>query len=79
MDQNEKLISYATAPKAYAGTITQIENGDFVTHWVGKLRGKIVSAADGCYKFASRDAAVECARNFRERCRQDAAARGLAL
>lgn len=29
---DQKLVGYATAPKASAGTIYQIENGDFVKH-----------------------------------------------
>ncbi|WP_375123556.1 hypothetical protein [Pseudomonas sp. LW8] len=39
---DQKLVDYATAPKASAGTICQIENGDFVKHWCGKLRGKFI-------------------------------------
>lgn len=39
---DQKLVDYATAPKASAGIICQIENGDFVKHWCGKLRGKFI-------------------------------------
>lgn len=71
MGKNEKLKYYARARKPVAGTITQIEDGNFVTSWVGKLRGMIVSAADGTYKHLTKDAAVACAEDFRQRCRDE--------
>ena len=42
---NERLLHYATAKRATAGKITQIENGKLVTHWAGKLRGTFVKLA----------------------------------
>lgn len=73
MNKAEKIVHYATAPRATAGTITQIQGGRLVSSWGGKLRGMIVSDADGNYKHPTREAAIECARNFRERRRAEAA------
>ncbi len=67
MTKEEKIAFYATARRAYAGTINQIVDGDVVTYWVGKLRGNIVSFEDE-YKFITQEEAVECARKFRKMC-----------
>ena len=75
----EKLKHYARARKPTAETITQIEGGMFVTSWVGKLRGMIVSEADGTYRHATKEAALACAEDFRQRCRNALEARGIAL
>lgn len=79
VNKNEKLKHYARARKPTAVKITQIEGGMFVTSWVGKLRGMIVSAADGTYKHATKEAALACAEDFRQRCRNALEARGIAL
>ena len=73
---DQKLVDYATAPKASAGIICQIENGDFVKHWCGKLRGKFIQVGP-TWKAASKQQAVEKARGFREQCRAEAKAKGL--
>ena len=77
MDKADRVAHYAAAKRATAGKITQIEDGKFVSSWVGKLRGMIVSAADGTYKHATKDDALECARGFRDRCRAEIEKRGL--
>ena len=79
MDKAGKIKHYATAKRATARTITQIENGNFVTSWVGKLRGMIISAEDGTYKHQTKEAALACATEFRERCLAEATKRGIAL
>ena len=79
MTKREKIKFYATAPRAYAATISQIEDGDFVQYWVGKLRGRIVSYKGQQYKFKTKDEAIECARRFRQSCRDDAERLGIAL
>ena len=79
MTNEEKTVFYATAPRAYAGTISQIIDGNFVTYWVGKLRGKIVSLPGGQYKFDTKQEAIECAKSFRKSCIDDAKRLGLAL
>jgi len=72
----QKLIHYATAPRASAGIICQIENGDTVNHWCGKLRGKFVQTGPN-WKKASKQKALESAHLFREDCRAEAKAKGL--
>ena len=47
MTYHEKLVFYANAPRLSIGTIGNIENGNFVNYFVGKLRGKIVSTDNG--------------------------------
>ena len=73
---DQKLIHYATAPKASAGIISQIENGDFVNYWCGKLRGKFVQVGP-TWKAANKQQALDSARLFREQCRTEAKAKGL--
>jgi len=76
LSYDQKLVDYATAPKASAGTICQIENGDFVKHWCGKLRGRFIQVGT-TWKAASKQQAIENAREFREQCRAEAKAKGL--
>ena len=78
MDKAEKVKHYATAKRITAGKITQIEDGVFVSSWVGKLRGMIVSAPDGTYKHSTKEDAIACASDFRERCRAEAARTSIA-
>ena len=79
MTKEKKLKFYATAPRAYAGTISQIVDGNLVTYWVGKLRGRIVSTTGNNYKFVTKNEALDCARRFRELCRDEAEILGIAL
>lgn len=79
MTKNEKIKHYATAPRVYAGTITQIVDGNFRKFWVGKLRGNIVSMAGGEYKFDTKPEAIECAREFKNACIRDAEKLGIAI
>ena len=76
MTYDQKLVDYATAPKATAGIISQIENGNFVNHWCGKLRGKFVQVGP-TWKASTRQQALESARLFRAQCRDEAKAKGL--
>jgi len=73
---DQKLVFYATAKKATAGIISQIENGDFVNYWCGKLRGKFVQVGTD-WKAATKQQAIESARLFREQCRTEAQTKGL--
>ncbi|ADC73096.1 conserved hypothetical protein (plasmid) [Thioalkalivibrio sp. K90mix] len=76
-ERESKLVYYAMAPRAYAGTISVIEDGDFRSYWVPKLRGKIVCLDRNRFKFDQKQAALEEARAFRESCRQEAREAGL--
>ncbi|WP_019584423.1 hypothetical protein [Thioalkalivibrio sp. ALE16] len=75
--RESKLMHYATAPRAYAGTISVIEDGDFRRYWVPKLRGKIVCLDRNRFKFDRKESALEEARAFRENARLEAREAGL--
>lgn len=77
MSRDEKLVFYAQAPRAYAGKIHKYEKGNFVTYWAGKLRGIFVSPSEGDFKFNDKAQAIECARQFRRSCQEEAVQRGL--
>ena len=72
----QTLVDYATAPKATAGIISQIENGNFVDYWCGKLRGKFVQVGP-TWKATTKAQALATARLFREQCMAEAKAKGL--
>lgn len=80
MTYQQKLVHYATAPRATAAIIHQLEEHDgkktIAASWVGKLRGMIVTT-DAGYKFGSKSEALDNARAFRESARKEAAALGL--
>ena len=73
---DQKLIHYATAPKASAGPIRQIENRKIVTYWCGKLRGEFIKIGAN-WKSTTRREAIESARLFREQCQKEAKDKGL--
>lgn len=73
---DEKLIHYATAPRATAGTITQLVDGDFVTQWAGRLRGVFVKMGDE-FRFDKKADALALARRYRQSCRDEAVKLGL--
>lgn len=66
MTQQERAECWATAKRATAGTITQREQGNFRTYWVGRLRGMNITRPDGVWKFDTKEEALEAARQFRE-------------
>jgi hypothetical protein len=72
----QKLIHYATAPRATAGKLTQYIDGDFVTYWVGRLRGVFVKIGDD-FKFDNKADALALARRYREECVTEAKMKGL--
>lgn len=72
----QKLVDCSTAPKVSAGIISQIENGNFVTYWCGKLRGKFVQVGP-TWKASTNQQAKESARKFRAECLAEAKAKGL--
>ncbi len=76
MTYEEKLLHYATAPRATAGKITQIIDGNFVDFWAGRLRGVFVSMG-GEWKFKTKDEAIELARKYRQGCIDEAVAKGI--
>lgn len=78
VEQHARLAWYATAPRAGAATIHQIEDWKLVRYWVARLRGKNVML-HGKWKHATREEAVETARAFRESCRAEAEALGIDL
>ena len=73
---DEKLIHYATAPRATAGEITSVVNGRFVTKWAGRLRGAFVSMS-GEWKFTNKEDALALARRYRQDCFDEAKSKGL--
>lgn len=73
---NEKLVYYATAPRATAGKLTQYVDGDFVTYWAGRLRGVFVKIGDE-FKFDNKEDALEFARRYRQECIEEANSKGL--
>jgi hypothetical protein len=76
MTYEEKLIHYATAPRATAGEITSIVDGRFVTKWAGRLRGIFVSM-NGEWKFTNKQDALALARAYRQSCFDEAKSKGL--
>ena len=76
MTYDEKLIHYATAPRATAGEITSMVNGRFVTKWAGRLRGTFVSMS-GEWKFTNKEDALALARRYRQDAFDKAKAKGL--
>ncbi len=76
MTVEEKLVFYATAKRATALKISQIEAGEFVEHWVGRLNGRFVGYKSR-YKFTDKDAALQCARDIRQSCLERALKMGL--
>jgi hypothetical protein len=76
MTYEEKLIHYATAPRATAGKITQFIDGDFVTFWAGRLRGVFVKIGND-FKFESKEDALALARRYRQECIDEAKEKGL--
>lgn len=71
MTQGERTEYWATAKRATAGTIGQLEHKNFHTYWVGKLRGMIVSRPDGRWKFDTKPEALDAARQFRDMARNE--------
>ena len=72
----QKLLHYATAPRATAQKITQVVDGDLVDFWVGKLRGVCVKMGDQ-FKFKHKEDALNLARKFRQDCINEAKDKGL--
>lgn len=78
MSYEEKLIYYATAPRATAGKITQIVKGELVDFYLGRLRGNFVRMGDGeLSKFKTKEEALKLARKFRQSCLDEAIEKGL--
>ena len=73
---DERLIYYATAPRATAAEVSQIIDGNFVCGWAGKLRGKLVKLGDE-FRFSTKEEAIDLARRYRQACREEAQAKGL--
>ena len=79
MSHDEKTKYYATAPKASAGTIHQLEDGRTRKYWVGKLRGNFICLDFDRWKFDTREEAINEARKFRQSCIDDCKALGIEL
>lgn len=67
MNYREKLEHFAKANRITVCKVHQIEDFKTVSHFCGKLKGKIVSTEAG-YKFNSKDEAWQNAFNFRASC-----------
>ena len=75
-DYQARLLHYATAQRATAGKISQLDGNKFVTYWAGRLHGVYVCTALG-FKFTTKEAALSNARRFRQECRDEAIDSGL--
>jgi hypothetical protein len=64
-----ELLKRFAGAKPTTGRIVQVIDGKSITSHVGKLRGAIVSDMNGNYKHATIEAALACAKNFRDRCK----------
>jgi hypothetical protein len=72
----QKLLHYATAPRATAGKLTQLIDGNFITFWAGKLRGVFVKLGDD-FKFDNKEDALNLARKYRQECINEAKLKGI--
>lgn len=57
----DEQARYMSSGRLTTGTITQIENGQFVTYWVARTRGYVVSMDDN-WKHKTKEAAREYGR-----------------
>lgn len=57
----DEQACYMSSGRLTTGTITQIENGQFVTYWVARTRGYVVSMDDN-WKHETKEAAREYGR-----------------
>lgn len=73
----EKLLWYATAPRATSGALHSIEGNEIRKRYGGKLRGKFVSLSGEEFRKSTREDAVDLARRFRQICIDEARQAGL--
>jgi hypothetical protein len=76
MNYEQKLMHYATAPRATAGQIWNYIDGSFVRSWAGRLRGAYVKM-DGEWLFKTKPEAVALAKRYRQSCLDEAKSKGL--
>lgn len=74
---DEKLLWYATAPRAAVKALCTIEKGNLVEGFGGTLRGHIVSLKGEHYRKPTRAEAIDLARRFRQSCIDEAITKGL--
>lgn len=73
----EKLLWYATAPRASTKVLHSIVDKEIVEGYGGTLRGHIVSLQGEPYRKPTRSAALDLARRFRQSCIDEAIQKGL--
>jgi hypothetical protein len=73
----EKLLWYATAPRAATKPLCTVENKVLVEGFGGTLRGHIVSLKGEHYRKPTRAEALNLARRFRQSCIDEAKQKGL--
>tara|TARA_R110001592_G_scaffold221139_2_gene475799 strand:+ start:9624 stop:9890 length:267 start_codon:yes stop_codon:yes gene_type:complete len=73
----EKLLWYATAPRAAVKPLCTIEKRNLVEGFGGTLRGNLVSLKGEHYRKPTRDEALDLARRFRQSCIDEAITKGL--
>lgn len=73
----EKLLWYATAPRASVKPLCTVINRNLVEGYGGTLRGHIVSLKGEHYNKPTRDQALDLARRFRQSCIDEAKSKGL--
>jgi hypothetical protein len=76
MSYEQKLMHYATAPRATAMQVTQYIDGNFVTSWAGRLRGVYVQM-EGEWLFKTKPEALALAKRYRQSCLDEAKSKGL--
>ncbi|EIF42780.1 hypothetical protein DOK_11971 [gamma proteobacterium BDW918] len=73
----ERLLWYATAPRAATKKLHSIVDKEIVEGFGGTLRGHIVSLKNEPYRKPTRSAALDLARRFRQYCIDEAVKKGL--
>lgn len=72
---HERLVYFATAPRATAKRLAKITDDHIVHYWSGRLRGIFVKPKEG-FEYATKEDALNAARLFRQRCRDEAIQKG---
>ena len=68
-EKEKKFYRYCAGGKATTCTLTQVVNGELVTCYVGKVRSVLCVDLNGNYKFLTKEKALQCARDFIQRCK----------
>ena len=72
-EYERKLVRYAGAKRA---TAKKLYDKDFNESWAGRLKGTFVKLDDE-FKKPTKEEALDVARRFRQRCKEEAIEKGL--